>query len=224
MGREMQPEYYDNYFEEGHGFDLHYKDGYYWVHWTQVIKFLGRNLDKKILEVGCGTGQLAEYLYDEGYRNYNGFDFSTKGVELSKKRVPAYNFYVGDATDQKNFNVEYDTAICLEILEHVVDDIKIIKNIQVGKEVIFSVPDFPAPSHVRRFLREYDLKKRYFRYIDIKSIVKIGSIFVAVGIRSDFKPSFMQRILSTREKIGLGSIYNRIKHRWKNFTYRFFQT
>lgn len=216
MGQEQKAEYYDDFFKEGRGFDTHYKKSHYWVHWTQVIKFLGEPKSQAILEIGCGTGQLAEYLFDQGYTKYFGFDFSTTGIELSKKRVPGWKFEYGDALEKKYYPKKYDTAICLEVLEHVQNDIQILKNIKMDSIVIFSVPNFPAPSHVRRFLSERAIKKRYYKYIDIRSIVRVGNIFIVRGYRSDFRPTLLQSLFKSREKISSNSFIARIKYHLGN--------
>jgi 2-polyprenyl-3-methyl-5-hydroxy-6-metoxy-1,4-benzoquinol methylase len=216
MGVEMDETYYDEKFTNFKDFQNHYKDSWYYVHWTQIIKYLRGFNQPKILEIGCGTGQLAHYLNDEGYLNYSGFDFSSKAIEIAKERVDL-NFFLGNALDEASFKVDYDLIICTEVLEHIENDIIVLQNIINGKDIIFSVPNFDEKSHVRWFTSERQIKKRYYKYIDIKDITRIGNIFIVLGIKSDFSPSFFQKIFATREKISLSSFSKRIKHRVKNF-------
>ena len=211
MAKEKQAEYYDEYFIESGDFQTHYKDSIYFVHWTQVIQFLRKLQQPKLLEVGCGTGQLAEYLRDEGFNHYVGFDFSKKGIDLAQKRIPEFTFFEGNALDSSSFSIAYDVAICLEVLEHIERDLEVIRNIETGKRIIFSLPNFKVESHVRWFVKPRQIKARYYKLIDITSIIPIGNIFVCHGIRKDFSPNIFQRVLKSREPIGLSSITKRLK-------------
>lgn len=218
MGVERRSEYYDDIFNNEKNFNVHYKESPYWVHWTQAIKYLGNNKNIKILEIGCGTGQLAEYLRDQGFNNYSGFDFSHVAITKAKKRIPEFNFYIGDALEKIKLKGDYDIAICLEVLEHVENDKAILRNIEEGKTLIFSVPNFIADSHVRWFVKERQIKSRYYRLLNIKNIVRVGNIYICIGIRSNYKPRIFNRITKTREKFDSKSILKRAKHYLNNLS------
>lgn len=215
MSKEKPASYYENHFTENKGFQVHYKDSYYYVAWTQVLVFLKKVNATTILEIGCGTGQFAEYLQDEGYGNYEGFDFAQKAVDMAQTRS-GMNFYWGDALDKSLYNHEFSVAICLEVLEHVEKDFQILTNIPMGRDIIFSVPNFDAPSHVRWFTSIRQIKKRYFKFIDIKEIVPIGNLYICRGKIGFFAPSLLQEFLATREEIKLSSFIVRAKHVIKN--------
>jgi 2-polyprenyl-3-methyl-5-hydroxy-6-metoxy-1,4-benzoquinol methylase len=215
MGTEKESVFYDKKFDAETNYDNHYKDSWYYVHWTQIIKYLKQFKNPIILEIGCGNGQLAHYLHDEGYRKYSGFDFSKKAVEVAKKRIDL-DFYVGNALNPKSFKNDYDFIICTEVLEHIKNDKKVIENIQIGTNIIFSLPNFDEESHVRWFLSERQIKKRYYRQIDIKDITRVGNIFIILGKRTNFAPSFLQRVFASREDVSISSFSKRIRHRVKN--------
>ena len=170
-----------------------------------------------ILEIGCGPGQLAKYLVDEEFKIYTGFDFSKVAIQKAKLTVPQFIFFVKDAVLLKSYiDIEYNTVICLEVLEHIKYDLKVIENIKIGAYIIFSVPNFDSESHVRWFTSESQIRSRYFKKINISEITRIGNIYICFGIRSDFMPNVFQYILKTREKIRFNSFLKRIKHKLKN--------
>ena len=212
MGKEKNPDYYDNIFTTRNEYLRSYKESPYWVHWTQVIKFLGNDKTQKILEIGCGTGQLAEYIRNEGFVNYSGFDFSPQAIKLANKKVPDFTFKINNALSKNAYQDLYDTAICLEVLEHLNNDIDVILNIEEGKTLIFSVPNFDDPGHVRWFISERQIKSRYYKLLDIRSIVRIGNIYVCKAIRKNFQPNFFQKLVKSREEFSSKSFSKRYKY------------
>jgi len=156
MKKELGPEYYDGYSD-------HPLSPYWVVLYDKAIDLLPDNTDIKIAELGCGPGLFAEFLYRKGYRNYWGVDFSESCVEWAIKRVPSYQFEVGNLYDeniQKRF-LDYDVFICLETFEHMTNDLAVINAIPKGKEIIFSVPNRDDIAHVRWFQNRQSVIQRY---------------------------------------------------------------
>jgi len=156
MKKELGPEYYDTYSD-------HPLSPYWVVLYDKAIDLLPDDKDIKIAELGCGPGLFAEFLYRKEYRNYWGVDFSESCVEWAIKRVPSYQFEVGNLYDkniQKRF-LDYDVFICLETLEHMTNDLVVINAIPKGKEIIFSVPNRDDIAHVRWFQNRQSVIQRY---------------------------------------------------------------
>lgn len=215
MGRELPSSYYDGLFRENLAYHVHYKDSHYYVAWTQVLRFLTKIKPTNILEIGCGTGQFAEYLRDEGFTDYEGFDFSKEAIDIAKSRVEM-NFYVGNALNSELYEKDFGAIVCLEVLEHIEKDLQILSNIREGTHIVFSVPNFDAPSHVRWFISPRQIKKRYFTHVQILDIVPIGALFICRGIVGKFKPNLIQRFFASREQVTLASFTVRLKHHLKN--------
>lgn len=134
--------------------------------------------DLKIIEIGCGSGQFAGMLFDNGYINYIGYDFSAVAIDLAKKRNPEFcgNFLVQDIREV-NFSDPFNTGlyVCFEVLEHLKDDIGILKSLPQGSTLLFSVPNFDSFNHVRKFNGLKDIVERYGDCIDIIKFQKIPS-------------------------------------------------
>ena len=165
---EKGKEFYDNFFansKQKRDYTKHYSETHYYPFWKELIANLPH---KRILEVGCGTGQLAHMLYDLGYKQYTGFDFSSVAIDIAKKMCPEQNFFVGDAYDKSNYK-DYDIILSTEVFEHL-DDYKVLDSIESGKEMFFMVPRLDMEAHVRRFVNRDDLHKRYDDLIDIKKV------------------------------------------------------
>ena len=179
---EMDKEYYNRFFTTSrqlNDYRVHYTKSRYYEVWKELILKLPQ---KRILEVGCGTGQLAQMLYDLGYKQYIGFDFSEAAIKIAKKTCPEQKFFIGNAYDKKNYK-DYDVILSTEVFEHL-DDYRVLNNIESGKEIFFMVPRLDMESHIRRFKNREDLHERYDDLIDIKKVLyKKKKYWLAHGVR-----------------------------------------
>lgn len=68
---------------------------------SSILSLLGGTRDPRILEIGCGTGILSEYLLKQKPGlNITGIDISPKAIKVAKKKLSKYknaSFKVGDA-------------------------------------------------------------------------------------------------------------------------------
>jgi len=96
-----------------------------------VIKF-GDNKKTKILDAGCGTGGLMQFLIKHGYNDIEGFDFSDDAVDFCRERK--LNVQKIDLTnfDQEFVDSYFDVIINNDVLYQFEDDviIRAIKNLE----------------------------------------------------------------------------------------------
>jgi 2-polyprenyl-3-methyl-5-hydroxy-6-metoxy-1,4-benzoquinol methylase len=181
MKAPMAPEYYDQIFTRVEDYRAHYRDSRYFVLWTQVLQFLRKVPAPKILEIGCGPGQFAHYLYDQGFRDYHGFDFSPEAVRRARENSPQ-SFDVGDAMSPDFYKRDYNVAIVLEVLEHVQDDLGLLANLRPGTVLFFSLPTFDDEAHVRFFPQPRQVVDRYQSRVDLRRLVALDAWYVCAGI------------------------------------------
>lgn|SRR3990167_3451541 len=118
--------------------------------WQQAAAFLATLTNPDILELGCGTGGLAHVLKDAGVTQYRGLDFSEEAVTRARQRVDA-DFVVSDLTNLAWAGWPYDAVVAIEVLEHLADDLAVVRAIRPGTHVVFSVPNLNCAGHVRWF-------------------------------------------------------------------------
>lgn len=167
--------YNDSYKSGGSAgnYHRHYKQSFYYPSWQQAMSYLlPLNRDTSILEIGCGPGQFANMLFDNGFTNYIGFDYAAEGVALAKQNNPerANQFVVGDAFQTELMEKEYGLVICFEVLEHVQNDLTLLQRIRPGTRVLLSVPNFNDPYHVRYFKNKDEVWERYSQVVRISDI------------------------------------------------------
>ncbi|NPD90139.1 MAG: class I SAM-dependent methyltransferase [Asgard group archaeon] len=83
---------------------FNYEEGFKLYH-----KHLSKLNCRKILEIGCGSGNLAKFFIEHKY-DYTGLDISKEMIELAKEMVPDGNFIRGDMRNLE-LDEEYEAVI-----------------------------------------------------------------------------------------------------------------
>lgn len=175
--------YYDTVYTAGgenKTYHKHYSQTPYIEIWNKALEIITQVKNPNILDIGCGVGQFANLLFDNGISNYTGLDFSTVAINLAKKTNVQYkeNFLCEDIYTSNIYKKQYNIVTMLEVLEHIEKDIQILGNIRKGINIIFSVPNFTSGGHVRYFKNKSEIVNRYKNIVHIKQIFQynIGSI------------------------------------------------
>lgn len=175
---ELSKNVYDEAYKSGgadQSYHKHYTQSFYYPAWKNALSYmllLNRNI--KILEIGCGAGQFANLLFDNGFVNYMGFDYAEEGVKLSRQNNPEHqdDFFVADAFTTPEVASRQGLIICFEVLEHIDNDIELLNRIQKGTKMLLSVPNFDDPYHVRFFSSEKEVYDRYSETVQIYDVNK----------------------------------------------------
>lgn len=97
-----------------------------WIY-DQIAPYLGR----RILDVGCAIGNITQYYVDSEL--VIGVDVVPEELEVARDRFAeksfeAYNVDVTDESLQRFRDRQLDTAVCLNVLEHIEDDVHALRN------------------------------------------------------------------------------------------------
>jgi SAM-dependent methyltransferase len=145
-----------------------------------TIRELGKQLDGKLLDVGCGSQQYRRFL---GCREYFGIEWS------SEKRPPV----VADVTRIPFHDGVFDSALCTEVLEHLPEPgrclAEIHRVVKPGGSVLFTVPmtmyTHSEPHDFYRYTEyglRYLLEKHRFEIMEVRRLGGVVSVMAAHGI------------------------------------------
>lgn len=131
-----------------------------------VFSRFRRHLGRNILEIGCGSGNFTVLMAASGYQ-VTGCDIHAPYVAEASGRLAPYvgsRAILADATVM-DFGHVFDTVVLLDVLEHVRDDIGLLRRLREilppGGRLILKVPAFQllycnmdrAIGHFRRYSR-----------------------------------------------------------------------
>jgi ubiquinone/menaquinone biosynthesis C-methylase UbiE len=103
-----------------------------WHTWKwQSLKSLIRDLKGEVLDIGCADGTITEKIDSFlPQAKLTGLDLYQKAIEYARKKRPQINFVCANARKMPFKNNQFDAIICIETLEHVPNNQKVIKEIQ----------------------------------------------------------------------------------------------
>ncbi len=131
--------------------------------YDDIARLLFCESGERLLEVGCGAGQLLIALAESGvkFNKFTGFDLSDvrigkaqKALENHPNLVGRINFSVGNADASLPYeNDSFDTVICCAVLEHVVDIFGLMREMgricRFGGSLLLTVPNLCYIKHIR---------------------------------------------------------------------------
>lgn len=164
--------YYDDVYSHSDTYAQPAERSIYLPLWERIAAVLLECGVKNILDFGCGPGQFAEFVEQNlPFAGYCGIDFSPVAVSLASSRCPRYSFErqvlpLADFADLPSF----DAVICTEVLEHVEQDLDLLRSVPSGVIFIGSVPNFFSFSHLRVFQSAQHVRDRYGRFFDDFSV------------------------------------------------------
>ncbi|WP_338815496.1 class I SAM-dependent methyltransferase (plasmid) [Bernardetia sp. Wsw4-3y2] len=73
-----------------------------------------KNAQNTLLDFGCGTGHLYQYILDNDMKNivYSGLDISSKFVEVASEKYPQNLFYNSDILKEGEKIPNFDYIVC----------------------------------------------------------------------------------------------------------------
>lgn len=151
--------------------------------WDCIFKLLSLRTEtnKTLIDFGCGTGYLIEYLKSKNPSlNYIGIDNSKTGLDVARTEIQDVSFFQlnlgSDDVNKNNLGLHQkaDYAVCSEVLEHLDYPVEFLRNIKdfmkPGSKMVITVPGGP----MGEFDRLIGHRKHYTKEILSKEIEESG--------------------------------------------------
>ena len=163
-GHLMEPSFYEDYYR--------HENNHWWFRWrfdliTRLVGSLGSGDAFRILDAGCGTGQMTKRLGAIGLAF--GLDSAPEAIAFARSRG-VERLAQGSITAPPFANGSFDCVLALDVIEHVDDDVGILTSLldilRPGGHLIVTVPAFDALwsehdeiNHHKRRYRAPNLKR-----------------------------------------------------------------
>lgn len=136
---------------------------------------------KKILDIGSGVGTIDFYLASKG-KKVTGIEISKSAVELAKKNAELFNLnkkitFINAAFPTKILKGQYDMVIFSEVIEHLEDDTKALRDIwKVLKPnglLVITTPSINAPLYRLGLLNKFDREVGHMRRYTLPYLISL---------------------------------------------------
>lgn len=195
----------------------------------KLLKFLGAASGKKILDLGCGKGRFCKIIKNSGFINIVGVDPSVELVKAAKLNNKDIKFIEASATSLSFHDGEFDILVCIEVLEHIPDTEKAIKEMSrvlkpggrilvLDKNILSLHPVYFVPTFIwKSFLesinkwfypKNFIFKEKYFVPWELnKTIKKYFSnskvSFIRYEIENNNRQFFIKSFISMHNIVSL---------------------
>lgn len=138
----MESSFYEDYYR--------HENSHWWFRWrydliTKLVSSLKSDSSFRILDAGCGTGQMTKQL--EAIGEAIGLDSAKEAIGYARSRG-VQRLVRGSITAPPFGDASFDCVLALDVIEHVDDDMGILtslfKVIKPGGHLIITVPAFDA--------------------------------------------------------------------------------
>lgn len=143
-----------------------------------------------VLEVGCGTGQLAKALYQKGVNKYIGVDLNPDVIKIASRKVisKSFEFIAADFLDLR-LNRKYDLAIFPMIIHSIPQELGenlIKKASKFANKIIVADYLVPQPKNYKalivRIIEWLAGKEHFSSFKHYKDFNSIRSIAENIGL------------------------------------------
>ncbi len=163
-------ESYDSYPSEGFDVTVEGEERSFWCRSRNRLlvhllrRFAPRDRPVKLLEIGCGTGNVLSALRQLPNFELTGSEIYLNGLKHAQRRLPDVRFVQLDATNMP-FRDEFDVIGAFDVLEHIEDDVRVAEHayaaLRPGGLFVVTVPQYPwmwsdldeIVKHQRRYTR-----------------------------------------------------------------------
>lgn len=180
--------------------------------YTDVNQAVLRNVPIKssVLDVGCGTGALGEKLKQKGCK-IDGVEYSKESADIAKTKIDEV-FICNIETDIPQTKKKYDVLIFADVLEHLRNPEKVLKNflslLKKEGSVIISLPNIANWSiRIKLLFGRFNytktgiLDETHLHFYTIKSAKKMISHAELRVEKIDITPNFVRFFLEPIKKI-----------------------
>ncbi len=127
--KHLDQDYYEKYWSDAKEGNALFEDVPIWgdEQLLKVTNFLKKALRGKVLDAGCGVGEVTIYVSKlPGVTKIVGLDIAKIVINMAKKeakkmKIKNVEFIQGSVTKLPFADKEFDTILSLEVIEHIID-------------------------------------------------------------------------------------------------------
>lgn len=161
-----------------------HRHGYEYLSYiTFLLEYLGNIEFNSLLDVGCGDGRfICEAMNYFPHKEFLGIDYSERAILMAKAMCVQASYMVGDITNAKLFDRQFDVIVSIETLEHIPFELTgdfvqgLASHLKDDGYVLLTIPsdNIPVnPKHYQHF-SEQSLHKTLTPFFEIQELAYLN--------------------------------------------------
>jgi 2-polyprenyl-3-methyl-5-hydroxy-6-metoxy-1,4-benzoquinol methylase len=142
-----------------------------------VLSLLPEESPRRLLEVGCATGELVAEAHRLGV-SVTGIDISTAAIRLAQQRYPGLDFRVSDAAGLAATGARFDAVIAFEVIEHVLSPREFLaaccQLLAPGGVLVYSTPNYRRARILKEGWIGYHMSFEHLYFLSDETLARLG--------------------------------------------------
>jgi 2-polyprenyl-3-methyl-5-hydroxy-6-metoxy-1,4-benzoquinol methylase len=139
--------------------------------WIVANALASHGLSGRLVDVGCGTGQLQEYLSSRGWMAPVGIEPSGRATGLNGRTPEIHNEPVEDTLRRPGMAGSFDVAVAHHVIEHCYDPLEFLgqlrRLLRPGGSALIATPNLLGASmRWKTLASRLGWKRRPYRHLD----------------------------------------------------------
>lgn len=179
----------------------------------KILDYIKNNVDfnAKILDYGCGTGNLVKILNELGYTNVTGVDLDADTIKTGRFENSIQNIYCLDEYDL--INNSFELVLSQHVIEHVENPtgfLKVLSRlIQSQGSLVVVTPNYLNPKNYLSYIKSKVLmKKLHLKPFNNGGLIWLFLMFVKslvlVFLKIFFKNKYLWRVTPLSPDVSFG--------------------
>lgn len=148
----------------------------------EILKIISSHINEgmQVLDIGCGTGSVSLWVSRHA-KSVVGIDISNRAIQSCKHNAKALGVrnarFICESIEGHREKNKYDLIIMLEVLEHLENDDKVLKQVhgmlKNGGTLLLSSPSVNAPLYKIGYLKGFDKRVGHLRRYSTNMLVSL---------------------------------------------------
>jgi 2-polyprenyl-3-methyl-5-hydroxy-6-metoxy-1,4-benzoquinol methylase len=142
-----------------------------------VLSLLPDSADRRLLEIGCATGEFAAEAHRRG-EAITAIDIAEAPIRLARRRHPGVDFRVADVASLASSSALFDAVVAFEVVEHVLSPRAFLaacsQVLSPGGVLVYSTPNYRRARILKEEWLGYHMSFEHLYFFSDETLARMG--------------------------------------------------
>jgi 2-polyprenyl-3-methyl-5-hydroxy-6-metoxy-1,4-benzoquinol methylase len=142
-----------------------------------VLGLLPANSDRRVLEIGCATGEFTAAAHQQGVA-ITGIDIAAAPIRMAQQRHPGVDFRVSDIASLAQTGAQFEAIVAFEVIEHVTSPRSFLEScsrvLAPGGVLVYSTPNYRKARVLKEAWIGYHMSFEHLYFFSDETLARMG--------------------------------------------------